>query len=61
MPMREFVSKTFDVGDPDLFADDDGRVYLRLYPALRSWPVPNVFQHLDRFQDLGIAVQFVEH
>jgi beta-xylosidase len=25
----EFVSKTFDVGDPDRFADDDGRVYLR--------------------------------
>jgi hypothetical protein len=24
----EFVGKTFDVGDPDLFADDDGRVYL---------------------------------
>jgi xylan 1,4-beta-xylosidase len=26
----EFVSKTFDVGDPDLFTDDDGRVYFRL-------------------------------
>lgn len=24
----EFVSQTFNVGDPDLFADDDGRVYL---------------------------------
>ena len=24
----ELVSRTFDVGDPDLFADDDGRVYL---------------------------------
>jgi hypothetical protein len=24
----EFVSQTFDVGDPDLFADDDGRVYV---------------------------------
>jgi hypothetical protein len=24
----QFVGKPFDVGDPDLFADDDGRVYL---------------------------------
>ncbi len=24
----EYLGKPFDVGDPDLFADDDGRVYL---------------------------------
>jgi len=24
----ELIGKPFDVGDPDLFADDDGRVYL---------------------------------
>jgi hypothetical protein len=29
--------------------------------GLRLGPVPDFFQHLDRFQDLGIAVQFVEH
>jgi beta-xylosidase len=24
----EYIGKPFDVGDPDLFVDDDGRVYL---------------------------------
>ena len=62
----ELIGKPFDVGDPDLFADDDGRVYLYYGLSYNGGISGMELDPKNQFQPLGkpfqcIRANYAEH